>query len=89
MNTMGDEADDILQFFKLSTEDQKTVKSKFDQHFVKKSNVITLKAGRGMAVRSHGSVVRAPAAKAGGPGCDPRQLPCFFFFQLAYTNSSG
>ena len=40
-----------------------------------------------MAVGSHGSVVRARAAKAEGPGFDPRWLPCFFFlFQLTYTN---
>ena len=41
---------------------------------------------------SRGSLmVRAPAAKAGGPGFDPRQLlPCFvFLFQLAYTNADG
>ena len=27
-------------------------------------------------------VVRAPAAQAGGPGFDPRRLPCLFFFSL-------
>ena len=39
---------------------------------------ITLKAGKGnaqVAVGSRGSVVRAPAAKAGGPGFDLWRLP--------------
>ena len=47
MNTllysMGDEADDILRSFKLSSDELEkydTVKAKFDQHFVKKRNVI-------------------------------------------------
>ena len=41
--SMGDEADDILRSFALSGADQKKyseVKAKFDQHFVKKRNVI-------------------------------------------------
>ena len=41
--TMGDEADDIFKSFKLSEEDAKkygVVKAKFDNHFVKKRNVI-------------------------------------------------
>ena len=40
---MGDDADDILRSFQLSTADQKKyseVKGRFDQHFVKKRNVI-------------------------------------------------
>ena len=40
---MGDEADDILRSFKLSEEDSKkysTVKAKFEDHFVKRRNVI-------------------------------------------------
>ena len=41
-----------------------------------------------VAVGSHGSAFRAPAAKAGGPGFDSRWLPwVFFLFQLAYTNA--
>ena len=43
-----------------------------------------------MAVGSHGLVVRAPAAKAGGPGFNFQELPSvFFLFQLAYTNVDG
>ena len=41
--SMGDEADDILRSFKLSSDELKkydTVKAKFDQHFFKKRNVI-------------------------------------------------
>ena len=41
--TMGDQADDILVSFGLSADDQKkysTVKEKFENHFVKKCNVI-------------------------------------------------
>ena len=40
--SMGDEADDILRSFKLSSDKLKydMVKAKFDQHFVKKRNVI-------------------------------------------------
>ena len=41
--SMGDEADNILRSFKLSVEDAKkydTVKVKFDQHFIKRRNVI-------------------------------------------------
>ena len=34
-----------------------------------------------MAVGGRGSVVRAPAAQAGGPGFDSRWLPCDFLFQ--------
>ena len=40
---MGDQADDILTSFKLSTSQQKqyhTVKTKFDEHFVVRRNVI-------------------------------------------------
>ena len=37
---------------------------------------ITLKAERGIPSRS--SVVRAPAAQAGGPGFDPQWLPRIF-----------
>ena len=40
---MGDEADDIMRSFQLSEADQKkykVVKERFDQHFVKKRNVI-------------------------------------------------
>ena len=40
---MGDQADDILNFFKLSTTQLKqyhTVKTKFDEHFVVRRNVI-------------------------------------------------
>ena len=52
-----------------------------------------VEAGRGMLRwlwGTRGSVVRAPAAKAGGPGFDSQQLPWFFFlFQLAYTNADG
>ena len=32
-----------------------------------------------VAVGSRSSVVRAPAAQAGGPGFDPQWLPCFFY----------
>ena len=42
-----------------------------------------------VAVGSCDSVVRAPAAKAGGPGFDSRWLPWVFLFQLAYTNADG
>ena len=41
--SMGDEADEILRSFRLSAEDAKkydTVKSKFDQHFVQRRNII-------------------------------------------------
>ena len=41
--TMGDEADDILRSFKLSDTDVKkyrVVKEKFEDHFIKKRNVI-------------------------------------------------
>ena len=41
--TMGDEADDILRSFKLSDADAKKyseVKAKFEEHFIKKRNVI-------------------------------------------------
>ena len=41
--SMGDEADDILRSFKLSAEDAKkydTVVGKFEQHFVRRRNVI-------------------------------------------------
>ena len=41
--TMGDEADDILRSFKLSDTDAKkysVVKEKFEDHFIKKRNVI-------------------------------------------------
>ena len=41
--TMGDKADDILTSFGLSEDDRKkydTVRDKFNQHFVKKRNVI-------------------------------------------------
>ena len=41
--SMGDEADDILRSFRLSAEDAKkyeTVKGKFDEHFIKRRNVI-------------------------------------------------
>ena len=41
-----------------------------------------------MAVESHGSVVRDPAPKAGGPGFNSRRLPFFFLLQLAYTNAN-
>ena len=40
---MGDKADDILQFFRLTDEDSKkykTVKEKFDSYFVKRHNTI-------------------------------------------------
>ena len=40
---MGDKADDILQSFNLSEEDAKkykTVKEKFEKHFVKRRNTI-------------------------------------------------
>ena len=42
-----------------------------------------------MAVGSRGSMVRAPAAKAGGS--IPGDYPVFFLFQLAYayTNANG
>ena len=41
--SMGDKADDVLQSFNLSEEDSKkykTVKDKFDAHFVKRRNTI-------------------------------------------------
>ena len=41
--SMGDEADDILRSFRLSAEDAKKyemVKGKFDEHFIKRQNVI-------------------------------------------------
>ena len=41
--SMGDEEDDIMRSFQLSEADQKkykVVKERFDQHFVKKRNVI-------------------------------------------------
>ena len=51
---------------------------------------LKLEGNAQVAVGSRGSVVRAPAAKAGGPGFDSRWLPwVFFLFQLAYTNANG
>ena len=51
MNTiiyyMGNKADDVLRTFQLSEKEQKqyaTVKQKFDNHFVKKRNVIIERA---------------------------------------------
>ena len=40
-----------------------------------------LKEGVWVAVGGRSSVVRAPAAQAGGPGFDSRWLPCDFLFQ--------
>ena len=41
-------------------------------------------------MESHGSVARAPAAKAGGPGLDFQWLPwVFFFFSSWLTNGDG
>ena len=51
---------------------------------------VHVKAGRlynaKVPVGSRSSVVRTPAAQAGGPVFDPRRLPCLFFFlfQLDY-----
>ena len=64
MNTllysMGDEADDILRSFKLSSDQLKkydTVKAKFDQHFVKKRNVIFERAKFNMRKQEEGEPV--------------------------------
>ena len=64
MNTllysMGDEADDILRSFKLSSDELKkydTVKAKFDQHFVKKRNVIFERAKFNMRKQEEGEPV--------------------------------
>ena len=43
-----------------------------------------------VSVRNRGSVARAPAAKAGGPGFDSRWLPWVFFFSSSWlTNVDG
>ena len=44
---MGDKADDILQSFSLSVENlksYKTMKERFDTHFIQRRNIIFLKA---------------------------------------------
>ena len=60
--SMGDEADDILRSFKLSSDELKkydTVKAKFDQHFVKKRNVIFERAKFNMRKQEEGEPVDA------------------------------
>ena len=66
MNTllysMGDEANDILRSFKLSSDELKkydTVQAKFDQHFVKKRNVIFERAKFNMRKQEEGEPVDA------------------------------
>jgi len=58
--TMGDQADDILASFSLSAEESKTygiVKSKFDNHFVKRRNVIYERAKFNMRRQREGESV--------------------------------
>ena len=59
---MGDDADDILRSFQLSTADQKKyseVKGRFDQHFVKKRNVIFERARFNRRKQEEGETVDA------------------------------
>ena len=59
---MGDEADDVLRSFRLSEEERKqyaTVKQKFDNHFVKKRNVIYERAKFNMRKQESGESVDA------------------------------
>ena len=58
--SMGDEADDVLRSFALSEADQKKyseVKGRFDQHFVKKRNVIFERAKFNMRKQEEGESV--------------------------------
>lgn len=60
--SVGDEADDILRSFTLSSEDSKkyaTVKGKFDSHFVKRRNVIFERAKFNMRRQQDGEPVDA------------------------------
>lgn len=60
--SMGDDADDILRSFQLSTEDQKkysVVKARFDKHFVKKHNVIYERARFNRRKQEEGETVDA------------------------------
>ena len=59
---MGDDADNILRSFQLSTADQKKyseVKGRFDQHFVKKRNVIFERARFNRRKQEEGETVDA------------------------------
>ena len=59
---MGDDADDILRSFQLSAADQKKyseVKGRFDQHFVKKRNVIFERARFNRRKQEEGETVDA------------------------------
>ena len=58
--SMGDEADDILQSFVMSADDKKkynAVKSKFEEHFIIKRNVIFERARFNMRVQTEGESV--------------------------------
>lgn len=58
--SIGDEADDIFRSFKLLEGDQKkynVVKAKFDQHFVKKRNVIYERAKLNLRKQNEGESV--------------------------------
>lgn len=60
--TMGDEADDIITSFGLSQEEMKsyeTVKSKFENHFIAKRNVIFERAKFNVRVQKEGEPVES------------------------------
>ena len=59
---MGDEADDILQSFSLSEDEQKvydTVKTRFERHFVKRRNIIFERAKFNSRKQEQGETVDA------------------------------
>ena len=59
---MGDEADDILQSFSLSEDEQKVydrVKTRFERHFVKRRNIIFERAKFNSRKQEQGETVDA------------------------------